>query len=166
VSHSAASEETNKLQSPLLRILCTEDDADTRELITFVLRSNDFEVITTETPEMALEIASAFSFDLYLLDNWLPTMSGVELCRELRSFDSETPILFYSGAGYETDKTAAYASGAQGYLVKPVDNRKLVAEVLRLIWQARTKRATQTTPARYADGHETGQPLAQHATAS
>lgn len=151
---------------PLLRILCTEDDADTRELITFVLRSNDFEVITTETPAMALELASAFSFDLYLLDNWLPSMSGNELCKELRSFDSETPILFYSGAGYETDKTQAYASGAQGYLVKPVENQLLVAEVLRLIWQARTKRATHATKANYADGHETGQPLAQHATAS
>jgi DNA-binding response OmpR family regulator len=132
------------MQLPSFRILCTEDDVDTRELITFVLRQSNFEVITTETPAQAIEVARTFSFDLYLVDNWMPTMAGPDLCKELRSFDSETPILFYSGAGYEADKTAAYASGAQGYLVKPVDNDELIAEVRRLIAESRTKRATQT----------------------
>jgi two-component system OmpR family response regulator len=146
------------MQSPLFRILCTEDDVDTRELITFVLRHNNFEVITTESPAMAIEVARAFSFDLYLIDNWMPSMSGSELCSELRSFDSETPILFYSGAGYEADKTAAYASGAQGYLVKPVDNDELVGEVRRLIADSRPNRATQTTQANVI---ETAQPLVQ-----
>lgn len=157
------------MQSLPLRILCTEDDADTRELITFVLRRNNFEVITTETPDLAIEIAKDFSFDLYLLDNWMPSMSGTDLCKELRSFDAETPILFYSGAGYEIDKTAAFASGAQGYLVKPVDNEELVAEVHRLIAQSRTSPATQTAHAAHA-AHAAvkhkGQQLVQFAVAS
>ena len=135
------------MQLPPFRILCTEDDVDTRELITFVLRQSNFEVITTESPAMAIEVAKSFSFDLYLVDNWMPSMSGPDLCKELRGFDSETPILFYSGAGYEADKTAAYASGAQGYLVKPVDNDELIAEVRRLIAQSRANRANQTTRA-------------------
>lgn len=150
------------MQSLPFRILCTEDDADTRELITFVLRRNNFEVITTQTPSLAIEIAKDFSFDLYLLDNWMPSMSGTDLCKELRSFDAETPILFYSGAGYESDKTAAFASGAQGYLVKPVDNEELVAEVNRLILASRTKPATQTAPATVE--HKTQQ-FVQYATA-
>ncbi|MEP6741724.1 MAG: response regulator [bacterium] len=135
------------MQSLPVRILCTEDDADTRDLITFLLRSSNCEVITTETPAMALEIAKTSSFDLYLLDNWVPAMSGIDLCTELRRFDSETPVLFYSGAGYEKDKAHAYASGAQGYLVKPVDNEELVAEVFRLISQSRANRTTQATQA-------------------
>lgn len=151
------------MQSPQLRILCTEDDVDTRELITLVLKHNNFEVVTTETPALALEIARTFSFDLYLIDNWMPRMSGTELCHELRSFDSATPILFYSGAGYEKDKDAAYASGAQGYLVKPVDNDELVAEVRRLISESRAGRAMQTSQAR---GMKTDQPLVQYAVAS
>jgi DNA-binding response OmpR family regulator len=151
------------MQPPPLRILCTEDDVDTRDLITVVLKSNNFEVITTETPALAIEIAKDFSFDLYLVDNWMPSMSGPDLCRELRSFDAETPILFYSGAGYEKDKTAAYASGAQGYLVKPVDNDKLVAEVRRVISESQTNRMTQTTQAIVK---ETAAPLVQYATAS
>jgi DNA-binding response OmpR family regulator len=69
-------------------------------------------------------------------------MSGTDVCRELRRFDSVTPILFYSGAGYEADKEKAYASGAQGYLVKPVHNDELVAEVFRLISESRSKVAT------------------------
>ena len=151
------------MQPPPFRVLCPEDDLDTRELITFVLRSSNFEVITTESPSLAIEIAKDFSFDLYLVDNWMPAISGPDLCRELRSFDDHTPILFYSGAGYEKDKTAAYASGAQGYLVKPVDNEILVAEVHRLISESRANRATQTTQAAVS---ETSQPLVQYARAS
>lgn len=151
------------MQTPPFRILCTEDDVDTRDLLTFVLKSNNFEVVTTETPELAIEIAQDFSFDLYLVDNWMPRLTGPDLCRELRRFDTQTPILFYSGAGYEKDKTAAYASGAQGYLVKPVDNDELVAEVRRLIAESR---AVRTTPRMQAAVGETAKPLVQHASAS
>jgi DNA-binding response OmpR family regulator len=59
--------------------------------------------------------------------------SGIELCRELRRFDSNTPILFYSGAAYEHDKKDAEESGAQGYVTKPADGDELISEVLRLI---------------------------------
>jgi two-component system phosphate regulon response regulator PhoB len=130
------------MQSPRLRILCTEDDEDTRELITLVLSRNNCDVITTETPVKAIELARATSFDLYLLDNWIPGMSGTELCEALRLFDSQTPILFYSGAAYPKDKAEAYASGAQGYLVKPADNDELVAEVFRVISESRARQAS------------------------
>jgi DNA-binding response OmpR family regulator len=151
------------MQSRPFRILCTEDDLDTRDLITFVLKNNNFQVITTESPELAIEIARDFSFDLYLVDNWMPRMSGPDLCREFRSFDNKTPILFYSGAGYENDKAAAYASGAQGYLVKPVDNDKLVAEVRRLILESQAVRTTQTEQPSVS---QTAAPLVRYAAAS
>jgi DNA-binding response OmpR family regulator len=69
-------------------------------------------------------------------------MSGTDLSERLRLFDAKTPILFYSGAGYPKDKADAYASGAQGYLVKPADNDELVAEVFRLISESQSKQAT------------------------
>jgi two-component system phosphate regulon response regulator PhoB len=130
------------MPTPLHRILCTEDDADTRELITFVLSRNQCEVVTPETPALAIELARAAHFDLYLVDNWMPRMSGSELCEKLRLFDAETPVLFYSGAAFPKDKEEAYASGAQGYLVKPADNDELVAEVFRLIAESQSKRET------------------------
>ena len=82
------------MQSPRLRILCTEDDADTCELITLVLSHYNCDVITTDTPLKAIELARAGNFDLYILDNWMPGMSGTSLCEALRAFDSETPVLF------------------------------------------------------------------------
>jgi len=151
------------MQPPQLRILCTEDDADARELLTFVLSRNNCEVVTTETPALAIELAKAGRFDLYLLDNWIPGMSGTDLCIELRRFDSQTPILFYSGAGYEKDKTAAYANGAQGYLVKPVDNDELIAEVFRLVSESRANRATHATQATV---NKTGQQLFHYVAAA
>jgi CheY-like chemotaxis protein len=107
------------MQTNRLRILCTEDDGDTRDLITLVLTRNECEVVASETPDQAIELAQATRFDLYLVDNWMPSMSGNELCEALRRFDTETPILFYSGAAYPKDIADAYACGAQGYLVKP-----------------------------------------------
>ena len=59
------------------------------------------------------------------------------MCEQLREFDQHTPVLFYSGAAYETDRERALLSGAQGYLVKPIDGDELVAEVLRLISDSR-----------------------------
>ena len=60
-------------------------------------------------------------------------MSGEELTRRIREFDQTTPILFYSGAAYDSDKQAAFHAGAQGYLTKPPDVDVLIDEVVRLI---------------------------------
>lgn len=118
------------------RVLFIEDDADTRELVSFVLRRENFEVVLATDSEEALLAAGAMSFELYLIDNWLPGESGVDLCKRLREFDRRTPILFYSGAAYEHDKRAAFAAGAQGYLTKPSELGELVQEVSQLIYKA------------------------------
>src|SRR5258708_32123765 len=115
------------------RILCTEDDADTRDLLTLILEAEGFEVICAEDGAQALDLATAARFDLYLLDNWLPEMAGDALCKRLREFDPITPILFYSGAAYEEDKARAMAAGAQGYVVKPAHPDEPISEILRLI---------------------------------
>jgi len=125
------------MKSPEARILYAEDDADTRELVTVVLEKQNCQVIATESHIEALRLARAEHFDLYLIDNWMPRISGVRLCEQLREFDQHTPVLFYSGAAYESDRERALSSGAQGYLVKPVEGDELVAEVLRLISDSR-----------------------------
>jgi DNA-binding response OmpR family regulator len=119
------------------QILYTEDDADTRELVSFVLTKSNCKVILADSDDKALLLARTNQFDLYMIDNWIPGCSGIDLCKKLREFDSFTPILFYSGAVYERDKQEAFASGAQAYLTKPVDNDRLVKEVLRLISKGR-----------------------------
>ncbi|HJT65712.1 MAG TPA: response regulator [Pyrinomonadaceae bacterium] len=120
------------------RILCTEDDADTRELIDFILTEYGYEVVCSASNVQAIDLAKTQNFDLYLVDNWTPGLSGTELTEKLRQFDLTTPILFYSGAAYESDREAARVSGAQGYLVKPANSNQLIAEVTRLIAESKT----------------------------
>jgi two-component system response regulator VanR len=118
------------------KILCTEDDADTRELLVAIRAG--FDATCVKSAEEAVTCVESTSFDLYIVDNWLPNVSGISLCEQLRQRDKTTPILLYSGAALETDLQNAYSAGAQGYLVKPVSPAVLVAEVSRLIEEAKT----------------------------
>jgi DNA-binding response OmpR family regulator len=80
-----------------------------------------------------LRIARQGGFDLYILDNWLPDNSGVELCRAIREFDAHTPILFYSAAAYAKDIQEGLRAGAQAYLVKPIIPEEFRLAVAQLI---------------------------------
>jgi DNA-binding response OmpR family regulator len=115
------------------RILYTEDDPDSRELIRYAFAREGYEVICADSSSAALVLAKQEHFDLFLLDNWLPDLTGLELTRHIREFNQITPILFYSGAAFETDKRDALNAGAQGYLTKPYDFVRLTAEAQKLI---------------------------------
>ena len=114
-------------------ILCVEDDEETCLLISNLLSLINCDVTTVRSVGEALNKIKSGKFDLYLLDNWLPGGSGIELCRWIRETDTKTPIVFYSGAGYETDKQEALAAGAQVYLVKPSDVSLLVTTIRELL---------------------------------
>ena len=118
---------------PKKHILYIEDHEDTRELVSFVLKQREYEVTTSSTIANGVRLACENSYDLYLLDSWLPDGSGLDLCRKIREFDGHTPILFYSAAAYEIDRELALDSGAQGYLTKPTQNTELCDLVSQLI---------------------------------
>jgi two-component system OmpR family response regulator len=115
------------------RVLYIEDHDDTRELVTLVLEQKRYEVITGSTIKSGVDLAQSQNFDLYLLDSWLPDGSGLDLCRQIREFDKATPIVFYSAAAYEIDRSEALNSGAQAYLVKPSSPSDLSNTVTSLI---------------------------------
>ena len=79
--------------------------------------------------------------------------SGIDRCKKLRDFESTTPILFYSGAADERDKHEAYASGAQGYLTKPVDCDELVEEVFGLVSVTNSLAFVTNSPMPYSLRH-------------
>lgn len=114
-------------------VLYIEDHDDTRDLVKFVLSSRNYRVTTGATIADALRISREHHFDLYMLDSWLPDGSGIDLCKSLREVDPTIPIMIVSGAAYEADKEIAINSGAQGYLVKPIDLDVLCREVRKLI---------------------------------
>lgn len=107
-------------------ILFAEDDDDTREIVQLALKVAGFRVSATGNPAEALSLAANERFDALLLDNWMPELDGIELCRKIRSFDPTTPILFCSGAVTQSDIEAATQAGAQGYVGKPFDPDDLV----------------------------------------
>lgn len=125
------------------RILCTEDDPDSREMLVLTLEVNGYEVVCPVDGAAALEIAKTESFDLLLLDTWTPGLDGRSLTSEIRKFDQKTPILFYSGAAQEIDLRNALAAGAQGYLIKPIGIDRLTAEIARLIAESRWRDTEQ-----------------------
>lgn len=100
-------------------ILYVEDDADTCELIKFLLEGENFQVTSTPSGKEALKLVRQNKFSALVLDNWIKDMNGIELCREIRTFDQKTPIIFYSGAALPKDMEAGFECGAQAYLIKP-----------------------------------------------
>lgn len=122
-------------------ILYIDNHEDTQELVSLVLAESNHRVTTTSSGKDALKLAREQHFDLYILDSWLADGTGIELCQRLREFDRGTPIMFFSGAAYETDKQAALDNGAQCYLVKPADIQVLRDEVNMLIDETRNRSA-------------------------
>jgi DNA-binding response OmpR family regulator len=78
-----------------------------------------YEAVVAGSVSDALESARSGGLALCILDQWLTKSNGIELCQQIRAFDSDTPIMFYSGAGYGADIQKGLDAGAQAYLVKP-----------------------------------------------
>jgi DNA-binding response OmpR family regulator len=98
-----------------------------------VLGQANYDVVTTPSLAGAMKLAKADKFDLFVLDSVLDDGTGIELCRLIRLMDDSTPILFCSGKAYESDKVEAFNSGAQRYLVKPIELGVLCLTVAQLL---------------------------------
>jgi len=130
------------------RVLCLDDDKDACEMLSVLMDSYGIEATCVQSAAEAWLKIKKERFDLYLLDVWLPRHDGFEFCRQLRELDSNTPVVFYSGAGYDTDKEKGIAAGANVYVIKP-DVEGLIATVVDLIATAKT----DNVAARWARSH-------------
>lgn len=107
-------------------ILFVDDDPDIREMVQALLRAAGFRVSIADNAGDVLQLTATERFDAVLLDYWMPQFTGLELCRQIRSFDQNTPILICSGAVSAADKNAAVLAGAQGYVGKPFKSKDLI----------------------------------------
>ena len=116
-------------------ILYVDDNADSREVISLMLNIADdkYDVTTVDSADKAINLIKGQNYDLYILDYRLPEIDGIELCRQIRQFDTLTPIIFYSGAAYTAERERAIAAGANAYLVKPNDLDNLTGIIAGLI---------------------------------
>ena len=117
---------------PANRILCVEDDADTRTLLKTMLGFSDFEAIVAPDVDAAHRLMKREQFSLYLLDGGLHSGTGQSLCEQIRATDARTPIVIFSGHAYASDIAAGMLAGANAYLLKP-DFSKLIPTIRSLL---------------------------------
>ena len=133
------------------RLLVVEDDDSIRETVGEALRVEGYEVLTCADGAEALSLLTAEPLqpvDLLVLDLMLPGLGGLDLCRELRRFNNNTPILVISARDSEMDRVLGLEVGADDYLVKPFGLRELVARCRALL--RRSQQASSVLPEVYS----------------
>src|SRR6516165_10373528 len=116
-----------------MRVLLIEDDNATAQFIERMLKSESFNVYTTDLGEEGVDLGKVYDYDIILLDLSLPDMSGFEVLRTLRVAKVGTPILILTGLGGIEGKVRALGFGADDYMTKPFHNDELVARIHAIV---------------------------------
>jgi two-component system, cell cycle response regulator CtrA len=116
-----------------MRILLVEDHSATAQSIELMLKSERFNVYTTDLGEEGVDLGKLYDYDVILLDLNLPDMSGFEVLRTLRVFKVKTPILILSGLVSLEDKVKGLGFGADDYMTKPFHKDELVARIHAIV---------------------------------
>lgn len=118
-------------------IFVCDDNPDATELIRFAFKLNGYEVISCDNLEDCLSGARRNNFEAIILDNRFGHVSSLEVSRQIRNFNPEIPIIFYSAEARTSEIEKALASGANAYLVKPMGFDKLTETVIGCIDKTR-----------------------------
>jgi two-component system KDP operon response regulator KdpE len=110
------------------RVLVVDDEPQIVRGLKVILRDAGYEVEAAASKEQALAVLSVRPPDAVVLDLVLPDGSGVEVCREVRSW-SQLPILVLSAVGDEREKVRALDAGADDYVTKPFGTEELLARL-------------------------------------
>ncbi|HSE96921.1 MAG TPA: response regulator [Blastocatellia bacterium] len=103
-----------------LSVLLVEDDEHARSLLELLFGEWGYEATLAATATEGLRHLLERRFDIIVLDNWLPDLEGIELCRQIREFDRKTPIVFYSAATMGSEDARAFEAGANAYISKGI----------------------------------------------
>jgi two-component system, OmpR family, response regulator MtrA len=125
------------------RVLLVEDDASIREIASLGLEQAGFRVTATGDGRDALVRFRRQPFDLVVLDVMLPSLDGLEVCREIRRA-SQTPIVMLSARSELSDVVVGLELGADDYVTKPFELPELVARMKAVL--------RRSSPGQLADG--------------
>ena len=122
-----------------ITVLIADDEPNQLELVKFNLKKANFDVITAENGEQTVAIAQETHPDIIILDWMMPYMSGIEVCRDLRSRSTtrEIPIIMLSARGEDGDRTLGLDIGADDYMTKPFSPKELIARIKAVLRRAR-----------------------------
>ena len=121
----------------MFNILVAEDDNEMRNLFCRVLERSGYKVFSAEDGEVALEILDREYIDLLICDVMMPNVDGFELATMLRESKYNLPILMITAKGSFSDKSQGFASGADDYMVKPIDVGEMLLRVSALLRRAK-----------------------------
>ena len=116
-----------------MKILIVEDDRAVAQTLQTLLGSYHYAVDIAADGATGLEMVDAFTYDLVLLDIWLPGLDGLSMCQRLRAKGSDMPILMLTAQAGAQEKATALNAGADDYVVKPFEPKELMARVQALL---------------------------------
>jgi len=116
-----------------MRVLLIEDDSATRQSIELMLKSESFNVYTTDLGEEGIDLGKLYDYDIVVLDLNLSDMSGFQVLRSLRTSKVKTPILILSGIANIEYKVKGLGFGADDYMTKPFHRNELVARIHAIV---------------------------------
>jgi two-component system, OmpR family, alkaline phosphatase synthesis response regulator PhoP len=114
------------------KVLVVDDEPALLAGVSYALKREQFDVTTVENGADALAQASSHDFDLVILDLMLPDLSGIQVCRRIRS-ESAVPIIMLTAKGEEVDRVVGLELGADDYLTKPFSMAELVSRIRALL---------------------------------
>jgi two-component system, OmpR family, response regulator RegX3 len=112
----------------MTKILIVEDESSFSDALSFLLGKEGYEVDVAETGTDAIKKFSENGADLVLLDLMIPEISGVEVCKTIRT-SSQVPIIMLTAKDSEIDKVVGLELGADDYVTKPYSSRELIARI-------------------------------------
>ncbi|MFZ4121781.1 MAG: response regulator transcription factor CtrA [Caulobacterales bacterium] len=116
-----------------MRVLLIEDDSATAQGIEMMLKSEGFNIYSTDLGEEGIDLGKLYDYDIILLDLSLPDMHGMEVLKQLRVARVNTPILILSGTSDIDSKVRGLGYGADDYMTKPFNKDELVARIMAII---------------------------------
>jgi len=116
----------------MTKILVVEDEESFREGVSFILSKEGYEVIDAADGNDAIIKFEREGADLILLDVMLPGLSGLEVCKKLRTL-TKVPIIMLTAKDTELDKVLGLEIGADDYITKPFSSRELLARVKAIL---------------------------------
>jgi len=112
-----------------IQILVAEDDPKILTGLVDMLESEGYRAAPAIDGEQALKLFESKKFDLVLLDIMMPSKSGYDVCRAIRSQDERVPIIMLTAKGQEIDKVVGLQLGADDYVTKPFGVNELLARI-------------------------------------
>jgi len=116
-----------------MRVLLIEDDSAAAQSIELMLKSEGFNIYTTDLGEEGVDLGKLYDYDIILLDLDLPDMPGFDVLKQLRVSKVDTPVLILSGTTDTDIKVRGLGFGADDYLTKPFHTEELKIRIENLI---------------------------------